>query len=121
MDLYRQNILDHYKNPRNFGEIKGRGVVSHQETNASCGDDIKMSVQLASGKIKDIKFTGQGCAIAMAGASMLTEKVLSKKLTDVSQLREKNIISMFQVKVNPARKKCATLGWVALKNVLKDR
>lgn len=116
MDLYRQTILDHYKNPRNFGRAPG---ISHQETNASCGDDIKLGVVVKGGKITDIGFTGQGCAVAMAGTSMLTEKVKGMKVGKAKKLNEKDMFSLFGGPINPGRKKCATLGLVALKKALE--
>ncbi len=117
MDLYRQNILDHYKHPRNFGSVPG---ISHKETNSSCGDEVELGLVVKNGVIKQVGFKGQGCAIAMAGASLLTEAIKGKKLSIVKKMTESQAQKLFGIKVNPARKKCATLAWVALQHVVKN-
>lgn len=117
MDLYRQNILDHYKHPRNFGQVPG---VSHKETNSSCGDEVELGIVINNGIIKGVGFKGQGCAIAVAGASLLTEAIKGKKLSSVKKMTDSQAQKLFGIKVNPARKKCATLAWVALQHVVKN-
>ena len=117
MDLYRQNILDHYKHPRNFGYVPG---VKHKETNSSCGDEVELGLTVRDGKIVAVGFKGQGCAIAMAGASLLTEAIKGKKLSVVKKMTDGQAQKLFGIKVNPARKKCATLAWVALQHVVKN-
>jgi nitrogen fixation NifU-like protein len=76
-DIYRELILDHYRNPRNKGKIENANV-SIQDSNPLCGDEIQIQLKIDDGIIKDIKFDGRGCAISQASASMLTEMVIDK-------------------------------------------
>ena len=117
MDLYREKILDHYKNPRNFTGEKHSLKATHGE-NPSCGDSIIMSADIKNGRIRDIKFSGEGCAIAIASASMLTEKVKGEKITKIANIEFDDIEKMLGVKVAPARKRCAMLPLTVLKKIL---
>ncbi|MFH0864134.1 MAG: iron-sulfur cluster assembly scaffold protein [Candidatus Gottesmanbacteria bacterium] len=114
MDIYRQNILDHYKNPRNFGPME-KPDSSHEEGNTLCGDKIKIEIKYKlkpdnEKTIDDIKFTGEGCAISLASASMLTEKVKGMTIEDIKKLRYDDIKEMLGTDLSPARIKCATLA-----------
>ena len=120
MDLYRQNILDHYKHPRHWGKLSGREVIRHQETNASCGDMIEIGVVINHGQIKQIKFSGAGCAISIAGTSLLVEAVQDKSIKQIKQMTDGDVEKLFGILINPARKKCATLGLVTLKKIIKQ-
>src|SRR6202049_5243851 len=84
-DIYREIILDHYRNPRNKGRLPNPDVSIH-DSNPLCGDEIDMHLKVEEDKIKDIKFEGRGCAISQASASMLTEMVLNKPLKHVKDL-----------------------------------
>lgn len=117
MDLYREQILDHYKNPQNFGQLKGANVVV-KETNASCGDEFEFFLKLDAGKIVDIKFQGVGCAISMAANSLVSEAVKGKTLQQVKTMTEKDVFRLLGVTVNPGRIRCATLPLRALKKGL---
>jgi nitrogen fixation NifU-like protein len=117
MDLYRQQILDHYKNPRNFGELKSKAASSHAE-NPSCGDSVAMDIEISDGHIKDIRFQGEGCAIAVATTSLLTEFVKGKKITDIADLDFNDMQKLLGVTVHPARRKCAMLGLNVLKKII---
>ena len=108
MDIYREVILDHYKHPRNFGHLdKPDGKV--EEGNVTCGDRIIMEVKVTDGNVQDIRFSGEGCAISQASASMLTEKVKGMKLDSVIKLTTNDIIEMLGTTLTPSRTKCATL------------
>ena len=120
-DLYRQNILDHFKNPRNYGKLDNPDFEADEE-NISCGDRIGMNIKLKmknatlrlrSGQelkiIEDIKFFGEGCAITMASASLLTEKVKGKNLEDAKKIGKDEIMKMLGVTLTPTRMKCALL------------
>lgn len=116
-ELYRENIIEHYKNPQNKGvlephDAKERGV------NPNCGDMLTMYIQKENGKIKDISFEGQGCAISIAGASMLTEFVKGKKLSDVADIKEGKVFELLGVNVNPAREKCALLAFNTIQKLV---
>lgn len=115
--LYRENILDHYKNPRNFGQLPD-ATISHEENNPLCGDKIGMSIKLSSGMVDKVSFYGVGCAISMASASMLTEKVTGKKIVEVKKINTKDILSMLGIDLTPSRLKCALLPLEVLQNSL---
>ncbi|HBU21970.1 TPA: hypothetical protein DEB02_03435, partial [Candidatus Beckwithbacteria bacterium] len=117
MDIYREEILDHYKNPRNFGPTslkasRGERVFKARETNASCGDVMEMAVVLKGGRLSAIKFEGEGCAVSMAAASMLTEKVKGKKVAEAEKMTDDEMIGLLKIEVGPTRRKGATLGLV---------
>jgi nitrogen fixation NifU-like protein len=120
-DIYREHILDHYKNPRNFGELKGRAFSSH-EANVSCGDDIEIFLQFKKRKgkffVKDIKFKGNGCALSMASASMLTEEVKGKEVCRLGRFNEDYIFKLFGMEVSAGRRKCILLPLRALERTL---
>jgi nitrogen fixation NifU-like protein len=113
-DLYRDYILDHYKNPRNAGELEGATHTYH-DTNPLCGDEITMSLRIEDGRVADIRFDGRGCAISQASASMLTEDVKGKTLDEVRAIDRQRVFDNLGITISPARVKCALLGLKALK------
>ena len=114
-DIYREIILDHYRNPRNKGKLPEADVSTH-DSNPLCGDEIDIHLKVEQGKIKDIKFEGRGCAISQASASMLTEMVLDKPLTAVKDLAKDDILeNIGLMNLGPARIKCALLSLKVLK------
>jgi nitrogen fixation NifU-like protein len=114
-DIYREIILDHYRNPRNKGKLPQADVSIH-DSNPLCGDEIDIHLKVEQGKIKDIKFEGRGCAISQASASMLTEMVLDKPLTAVKDLAKDDILeNIGLMNLGPARIKCALLSLKVLK------
>lgn len=120
--FYRQNILDHYKNPCNFGRLKDKHA-SYSLDNPFCGDRIGMEIKLKieNGKLKivdDIKFYGEGCAISVASASILTEKVKGMDIDKVKKLTADDIFDLLGIKLTPTRLKCALLPLEALHKTL---
>ena len=114
-DIYREIILDHYRNPRNKGRLEHADVSTH-DSNPLCGDEIDIHLKVEQGKIKDIKFEGRGCAISQASASMLTEMVMDKPLTSVKDLAKDDILeNIGLMNLGPARIKCALLSLKVLK------
>ena len=114
-DIYREIILDHYRNPRNKGKLPQADVSTH-DSNPLCGDEIDIHLKVEQGKIKDIKFEGRGCAISQASASMLTEMVIDKPLTAVKDLAKDDILeNIGLMNLGPARIKCALLSLKVLK------
>ena len=114
-DIYREIILDHYRNPRNKGKLPHADVSTH-DSNPLCGDEIDIHLKVEQGKIKDIKFEGRGCAISQASASMLTEMVVDKPLTAVKDLAKDDILeNIGLMNLGPARIKCALLSLKVLK------
>lgn len=118
-DLYRELILDHYKNPRNHGELDPRDAYA-QGTNPLCGDDIAISVNFDEETISEIRFHGRGCAISQASASILTEIVEGRDVQDVASLEKEELLDELGAPLakNPARLKCALLGLGVLKLAL---
>ena len=114
-DIYREIILDHYRNPRNKGKIDNPDVVIH-DSNPLCGDQIDIYLKVVEGQIKDIKFDGKGCAISQASASMLTEIVMDKPLTTAKDISKDQVLENIGLtNLGPARIKCALLSLKVLK------
>ena len=114
-DIYREIILDYYRNPRNFGKIDSPDI-SIRDSNPLCGDEIEIHVKFDGDKVKDIKFTGKGCAISQASASMLTEMIMGKNLEDLKKVGKEDILeSLGLPNLGPARIKCALLSLKTLK------
>jgi len=120
VNIYRQKILDHYRNPRNSGTIKNVEYQAGLE-NLLCGDQIKVYVELADSKIKNIKFTARGCAISIAAMSMLSEQVLGMRKDKVLKLKKEDILQILGIDLSAVRQKCAMLGLRTLKKCLKKR
>lgn len=109
MDLYRDLILDYYKHPRNFGHLAHVDATA-ESYNATCGDRIMMEIVLdKKHKVKDIRFSGVGCAISIASASMITEKVIGMDVQKILDLPVQSILDVFGTSLTPSRTKCATL------------
>jgi nitrogen fixation protein NifU and related proteins len=115
-DIYREIILDYYRNPRNFGKLE-KFDIDARDTNPLCGDEVEMQISVGPGrKIESIKFTGKGCAISQASASMLTELAKGKPLEWVKELNKEDIFRMLgTADLGPSRVKCALLGMKVLK------
>jgi nitrogen fixation NifU-like protein len=115
-DFYRDFILDHYRNPRNFGKLDA-ATATAEDLNPLCGDQIRMDLLVSdAGVVEDIRFSGKGCAISQASASMLTEEVKGMKLEDVAKLGKDIILDNVGIGISPTRMKCATLGLRVLKS-----
>jgi len=115
-DIYRELILDYYRNPRNFGKLDQFDISSH-DTNPLCGDEVDIQIKVGAGnKIEQIKFFGKGCAISQASTSMLTELAKGKDLIWAKQLTKEDILKMLgNPDLGPSRIKCALLGMKVLK------
>ncbi|TKR26250.1 iron-sulfur cluster assembly scaffold protein [Natronomonas salsuginis] len=110
-DMYRQQILDHYKNPRNYGELEDADI-EHVGENPMCGDTVKMFIQLADDgdTIEHVSFVGDGCAISQASASMLSGELRGRSMADVEAMDRDDIVDMLGVELSPMRIKCAVLA-----------
>lgn len=123
---YKEEIIDHYKHPRNFGEMENADV-SIKEGNASCGDMVEIQVKLKKSRtqelkekeIEELKWRGIGCAISTAAASMLSEKAIGMSKEDLEKFGEAGIIEMLGGEINAGRIKCATLAYKALLKVFE--
>lgn len=116
-EMYKQQIIELYKNPENFGKLEGKGIISKKEFNSLCGDEIEIFIKLENKKIKDVKFQGKGCAISIAAASLLTEKVKGKSLEEIKKLNSESIKEMLGIPISSGRIKCATLCLEAIKRI----
>jgi nitrogen fixation NifU-like protein len=110
-DMYRQQILDHYRNPRNYGELEDP-TFSHVGENPMCGDEITVDVALADDgdTIERVAFRGDGCAISQASASMLSETLTGMTLSELDALDRDDAIELLGVDISPMRVKCAVLA-----------
>ncbi|MCW1927603.1 Fe-S cluster assembly sulfur transfer protein SufU [Bhargavaea beijingensis] len=134
--LYRRVIMDHYKNPRNKGELSDGGLTIDMN-NPTCGDRIHLTMQVEDGIVKDAKFDGEGCSISMASASMMTQAIKGKSVGDAVKMSKSfsdmmlgkdlddsldlgDIEALSGVSQFPARIKCATLAWKAMEKGVGD-
>jgi nitrogen fixation NifU-like protein len=110
-DMYRQQILEHYKSPRNYGELEAP-TFTHVGENPMCGDTIEMDVVLddAEETIERVAFRGDGCAISQASASMLSEELVGMSIEELHDLDRDDVIDMLGVDISPMRVKCAVLA-----------
>jgi nitrogen fixation NifU-like protein len=118
MDLYADQILDHYKNPRHAGPLAGADA-HHEEVNLSCGDRVKIETIVHDGILKDIGWTGSGCAVSQAGMSLLAEKVIGRPIEELLAFKKPDVLELLGVPVSERRMKCALLGLHALQNALR--
>jgi nitrogen fixation NifU-like protein len=115
-DFYKEYILDHYRNPRNFGTLDAPDATA-EDLNPLCGDRIRFDLQIdADGRVSDVKFSGKGCAISQASASMLSESLKGEKLEDVARLSQERVLENVGIGISPARMKCAMLGLKVVKS-----
>lgn len=118
MDLYADQILDHSKHPRHVGPIADASAV-HDESNPSCGDRIRLELRVDDGVVRDIGWTGGGCAISQAGMSLLSERVVGRTAENILALKKADMLELLGVPVSARRMKCALLGLHALQNTLR--
>lgn len=117
-DLYVEEILEHFRHPRNYGELSPADVKT-KDSNPLCGDVIEMTVKIDNeNRVEDIRFKGQGCAISQASASMLTETIKGKPLDELVKIGKQDILTMLGIEVGPTRLKCALLSLKVLKTGL---
>jgi len=112
--VYKETILDHYRHPRNYGDLPDANARA-KEANVICGDTIEMQLKLNGKRIQEVKFRGQGCAISVASASMLTELSKGKPISEIKKLGKKDIIHLLGTDPGPARAECALLGLKVMK------
>jgi nitrogen fixation NifU-like protein len=118
-DLYRDYILEHYRRPHNFGVIEDP-TASFEGSNPLCGDRITMQLGIRDGIVERIGFTGRGCAISQASASLLTDEVKGKPVAEVEAFRADDLLDLLGIDISPARLKCAMLSLDTLQEALGD-
>ena len=106
---YREYILEHYRNPRNYGTLEEPSVHS-EDSNPLCGDQLAMDLLVDGDRVTEVRFRGRGCAISQASASMLSEMIEGKTVEEVTQLGKDDVLEALGVPISPARTKCAFLS-----------
>ncbi len=118
-DLYRDYILEHYRRPHNFGPLEAP-TASYEGSNPLCGDRITMQLAVRDGIIERVGFTGRGCAISQASASLLTDEIKGKPLADVARMGSDEVLDLLGIEISPARLKCAVLSLDTLQHALAE-
>jgi nitrogen fixation protein NifU and related proteins len=118
-DLYRDYILEHYRRPHNFGVIDDPSA-SIEGSNPLCGDRITLQIGVRDGVVERIGFTGRGCAISQASASLLTDEIKGKPLTEAAAFRADDLLELLGIEISPARLKCAMLSHETLQQALAE-
>jgi nitrogen fixation NifU-like protein len=113
-ELYRENILDHYKHPRHHGKLESPDI-SYEDANPLCGDVLRMDFKLKEGRIDQVAFSGHGCSISQASASMLCERVHGMSLEEAKKIGREDVLEMLGIELGPVRLKCGLLALKTLK------
>jgi len=116
-DLYRDYILEHYRRPHNFGAIEN-ATATQEGANPLCGDRITMQVRVSGDQIAAIGFTGRGCAISQASASLLTDEIKGKPVESAAGMQASDVLDLLGIEISPARMKCALLSLETLQGAL---
>lgn len=114
-NLYIEEILEHYREPLNFGKLD-KFDTSSRQLNPFCGDDMEIFVRFKNNAVEDIGFVGKGCAISIASASILTDYAKGKTKGELTKFSEKDMLSLLGIEVSETRKKCALLALAVLKD-----
>lgn len=118
MDLYQVNILEHYKHPHRSGKLDNP-TTSSEHANPLCGDSISIQLRVENGKIVDGKFTGEGCVLSQAAASILMDELMQKEAAEVKKWPVQKILDLLKIQVGPNRQKCALLSLDSAQDALK--
>lgn len=113
-ELYRDYILEHYKNPKNFGELPEHDLEFHDK-NPLCGDEMEVHIRVEDGKIADLKWHGQGCAISQAAASIASEELIGMEVGEASELDADWMLDHMGIAISATRRKCALLNLKVLR------
>ena len=118
-DLYRDYILEHYRRPHNFG-VLDNPTASYEGSNPLCGDRITLQIGVRDGVVDRVGFTGRGCAISQASASLLTDDVRGKPVAEVAAYRADELLDLLGIEISPARLKCAMLSLETLQRAVAE-
>lgn len=118
MDLYADQILDHYKHPRNTGVLPN-ATISHEEVNLSCGDRVRIDLLIHEDTLTQLAWTGSGCAISQAAQSLLSDHIQGKTTAELLALSRPDVIALLGVPISERRLKCALLSLHTLQNALR--
>lgn len=119
-DLYQEFIIELYKNPRNFGKI-GDADYQAEVHNPTCGDRIELFLKIDKATITDARFSGKGCAISQASASLFTGYLKGKKISELEKIKKQDVLALLKIDLskNPSRMRCALLPLDAMKKAVK--
>ena len=118
-DLYRDYILEHYRRPHNFG-VLDTPTATFEGANPLCGDRITMQLGIRDGVVAEIAFTGRGCAISQASASLLTDEIMGMPVEKAEAFRADDLLELLGIEISPARLKCAMLSLETLEHALAE-
>ena len=118
-DLYRDYILEHYRRPHNFGVLENP-TATYEGANPLCGDRITLMLGIRDGVVAEVGFTGRGCAISQASASLLTDEIKGKPVGEVARLSTQDLLDLLGIEISPARLKCALLSLDTLEHALAE-
>ena len=118
-DLYRDYILEHYRRPHNFGVIE-EPTTTYEGSNPLCGDRITLMLGIREGVVAEVGFTGRGCAISQASASLLTDEIKGKPVGEVAKMTSQDMLDLLGIEISPARLKCALLSLDTLEHALAE-
>ena len=116
-ELYRDYILEHYKQPRNFGELAERDLEFH-DTNPLCGDELGVHIRVEDGKIAELRWHGQGCAISQAAASIASEELVGMPVDEAAELNADWMLEHMGIQISATRRKCALLNLKVLRGAV---
>ncbi len=116
--MYKEHILEHYKKPSNFGTLEDANAKFEMD-NPLCGDNIEIQLIIDHDKVKDVKFKGKGCALSIASASLLTEKVKGMSVDEVMKMKKEDILELMKIPIGPVRLKCALLPLEAMHKAIR--
>ncbi|HVG89270.1 MAG: Fe-S cluster assembly sulfur transfer protein SufU [Gaiellales bacterium] len=118
-DFYRENILDHYKNPRNAGHLEAPTATA-EGVNPLCGDELSIELQVDDGVVTDVRYNGRGCAISQAAASMLSDTIKGRRVDELAGVGKDDVLEELGIPLTPIRLKCAMLSVGVLKVALNQ-
>src|SRR5260221_3865310 len=118
-DFCRDYIIEHYRRPHNFGVLEN-ATARYEGASPLCGDRITMMLDIQDGRVVDVGFTGRGCAISQASASLLTDEIKGKTVAEVAQLTSRDLLDLIGIEIRPARLKCALLSLETLEHAMAE-
>lgn len=118
MDIYGEIVLDHFKHPRHSGLLSD-ATMQAGDANTVCGDSVKISLKISpDGTVENFGFEGEGCAISMASTSLMGEKLIGRKLSDILAMNQEEVLELLGIPISPGRTKCALLGYSCVKKAI---
>ena len=116
-DFYRENILDHYKNPRNAGHLE-HPTTTADGVNPLCGDELSVELEIEGDTVQDVRFNGRGCAISQAAASILTKEIEGKTVDELRRFQAPQMLELLKIRLTASRQKCGLLPFKILKTMI---